>query len=301
MRKYNYRPKLPPFFEGWYFRHYSKEHTLCVVVGRNVDGSGAGSSFVQIIYDEKTYNINLSLDKFSYLKTKFAIKLGKNYFTEKGIVLNINTEVITIKGKITYKDITPLNYSFMGPLSLVSNAECRHEIISLRHTLSGVLKINGKYVCFDNGIGYIEGDSGRSFPQRYNWISSNYFDDTGASSNASIVVAIADVKLFKFNFEGSSCVILYEGKQYRLATYKGAEIKINQRNKIVIQQGGYRLCINIHDKSGQELLAPNNGNMSRIIKESVDVKATFRFYKEGEMVFSIKSDRCCHEFEDKST
>lgn len=297
MKKYNYKPKFPPFFEGWYFRHYSKEHTLCIIVGRNVDGSGAGASFVQIIYDEKSYNINLSLDKFLYLKTRFAIKLGKNYFTEKGIVLNIDTDEIKIKGKITYRNITPLNYSFMGPLSLVSNAECRHEIVSLRHILSGGFRINGENVCFDNGIGYIEGDSGKSFPEKYNWISSNYFED----SDASIVAAVADVKLSKFNFQGCGCVILYKGKQYRLATYKGAEIQVNQNNKIIIEQGRYRLCVNIYGKNGRELLAPNNGNMSRIVNESVDTKATFRFYRDDETIFSLKSDRCCHEFEDKST
>ena len=297
MKKHNYKPKLPPFFEGWYFRHYSKEHTLCVIVGRNVDSSGAGASFIQILYDEKSYNINYRLDEFLYLKTRFAIKLGKNYFTERGIVLNINTNEINIKGKVMYNEITPLNYSFMGPLSFVTNAECRHEIVSLRHSLSGVIKINGESICFDNGTGYIEGDSGKSFPKKYNWISSNYFKD----NDVSIVAAVADVKVFKFNFEGCSCVILYKGKQYRLATYKGAEIKTNKKNKIVIEQGDYKLCINIYNKNGQELLAPNNGNMSRIIKESVDVKATFRFYKEGEIVFSMCSDRCCHEFEGKST
>lgn len=297
MKKYNYKPKLPPFFEGWYFRHYNKEHTLCIIAGRNVDSSGAGASFVQIIYDGKSYNINYRLDEFLYLNTRLAIKLEKNYFTEKGIVLNIDTDQIKIKGKVTYKDITPLNYSFMGPLSFVKNAECRHEIVSLTHSLSGVFKINGENICFDNGRGYIEGDSGRSFPQKYNWISTNDFVDC----DASVVAAVATVKIFKYNFQGCSCVILYNGKQYRLATYKGAEIKVNEKNKIVIQQGDYKLCVNIYNKSGQELLAPSNGNMSRKIKESTDVKATFRFYKESEIIFSMKSDRCCHEFEDKNT
>ena len=292
----NYKQKIHPFFEGWYFRHNSKEHTLCIIVGRNVDSSGAGASFVQIIYDEKTYNINFSLDDFIYLKSRFAIKVGKNYFTEKGVVLNIDTDEIKIKGKITYKDITPLSYSFMGPLSIIRNPECQHEIASLNHSLHGVLRINGEDVCFDNGRGYIEKDSGKSFPKHYNWISSNYFKDC----QASIIAAVADIKLFGFNLKGCGCVILYDDKQYRLATYKGAEIKVNKPNKIVIEQGVYRLCINIYNKDGQELLAPSNGNMSRIVKESIDVKATFRFYKEDKIIFSLYSDRCCHEFENKT-
>lgn len=293
MKNYNYKPNFPPFFEEWYFRHNSSNHTLCIIVGRNVDTNKAGASFIQIIYDEKSYNINFKLNEYLCLRTKFAIKIGKNYFTEKGIILNIDTDEIKIKGKLLYKNITPLKYSFMGPLSFVTNAECSHEILSLKHSLCGNLKINGESICFDNGIGYIEGDSGKSFPQKYNWISSNYFED----NTTSIVAAIADVKLFKLTFQGCCCVILYNGKQYRLATYKGAEIITNEKNKIIIQQGIYKLCINMYDKNKNELLAPNNGNMSRIVKESIDVKATFRFYKEGKLLFSLQSNRCCHEFE----
>ena len=48
----------------------------------------------------------------------------------------------------------------MGPFKYFP-MECRHRIISMRHTLEGRLKLNGKEIDFTNGLGYIEKDSAK--------------------------------------------------------------------------------------------------------------------------------------------
>ena len=75
----------------------------------------------------------------------------------------------------------------MGPFKYFP-MECRHGIISMRHTLEGRLKLNGKEIDFTNGLGYIEKDSGRSFPSSYVWVQANDFDEP-----CSIMASVADI------------------------------------------------------------------------------------------------------------
>ena len=54
----------------------------------------------------------------------------------------------------------------------LSFLECNHAIISLRHHITGSLKVNNQKFQII-GDGYIEKDWGRSFPQDYLWLQSN--------------------------------------------------------------------------------------------------------------------------------
>ena len=43
--------------------------------------------------------------------------------------------------------------------------ECYHGIVSMDHTVNGLIEINNEKIDFSEGRGYIEKDWGRSFPQ----------------------------------------------------------------------------------------------------------------------------------------
>ena len=60
----------------------------------------------------------------------------------------------------------------MGPFHYLPFLECNHAIISLRHHITGSLKVNNQKFQII-GDGYIEKDWGRSFPQDYLWLQSN--------------------------------------------------------------------------------------------------------------------------------
>lgn len=289
---YTEKIKKSPYFEGWYFKQESSNNSLCVIVGRSCDIAGEGKSFIQIIADGKSVNINYPLDNFVYLKNRFAIKLGKNYFTEKGIVLDIDDDVIKIKGKIEFGELTELSTSIMGPFEKLPFIECKHTVISMYHSLYGKMTINGQEICFDNGTGYIEGDRGKSFPGKYKWFQCNDFE----GKIASVTVAVADIPLIWRKFCGCFAVIYARNRIYRLATYKGAKIQKDTDNRIVITQGKYRLCIDyFSEDSGCELSAPVQGNMSRTIKEGNSCYIRVKFSYDDFLVFSGESDRCSYE------
>ena len=44
----------------------------------------------------------------------------------------------------------------------------------MKHNTSGEITLNGEKYNFDNGKGYIESDSGYSFPKNYSWVQGKY-------------------------------------------------------------------------------------------------------------------------------
>ena len=68
---------------------------------------------------------------------------------------------------------------------------------------------------FQNAVGYLEGDRGRSFPRAYIWTQCCF-------PEGSLVLCVAEIPLAGFRFTGVIGVVLWRGREYRLATYLGA-------------------------------------------------------------------------------
>lgn len=288
---WDFKSKNTPFFEGWYFKHNGRTDNISFIIGRSIEASGAGTAFIQVITENASYNINYPLGSFRKFKGRFVIKVGDSYFTEKGIYLNIKSKGLSMNGKIRYSKFTPLKYSFMGPLKNTLNIVSKHEVFSMKHVLSGKLLLNSKILDFDKGTGYIEGDSGRSFPQKYTWVQCNYFDNL----DASITTAVAEFRLFGKSFKGTACILNYNGNEYRLATYLGAKVDFCGNNCIIISQRKYKLVIKFDDTKGQKLFAPINGSMTRVIYERICTHGRFWFYEHDNLLTYGSSNRLSYE------
>lgn len=259
------------FFCGYYFKHQKGEHTLCLIPGRS-----DSEKFIQVITEE------------------FSVKLPfthGNHFSDKGVVLNISTPELSLTGKIRYKGLHPIRYDIMGPFSLFP-MECRHGIVSMNHRLEGEVVLNGKKIDFTGGKGYIEMDSGKSFPSAYTWVQANDFRE-----DCSIMAAVAVIPMCGLKFRGCICVIHYEGKEYRLATYLGVRVLRCTGNRIVLKQGRYLLDIRVRLRNGQSLNAPRNGKMTRTIVEAAACPADFIFYKGKKRIFFLHSEQAGFEYE----
>ena len=287
-KKYNKKR----FFEGWYFKHQYEHLNIAFIPGINIDKNGARYSFIQVITDSNSYYIKYDYKDFSISKDKLTIKIKDNIFSENGITVNIINKDIVIKGKLNYKDITPIKYDIMGPFSLLSFMECNHGVISLHHKVNGTLKINNEELIIKNGSGYIEKDWGSSFPESYLWIQSNDFKN----EKTSIMVSIADIPLSKFKFKGCIAIVYYKGKEYRLATYNGVKIIGYNENGLIIKRGKYKLEIEIKENYPQKLLAPNSGEMIRTIYENISCRAIFKFYIKDIKLFELKSNNTSFEY-----
>ena len=169
----------------------------------------------------------------------------------------------------------------MGPFRFFAGMQCSHGVISMGHSLRGTLELNGERLDFSNGIGYIETDRGRSFPSAYLWTQCVW----GGAERGSLMLAVATVPLPVAGFTGCIGSILYGGREYRLATYRGARIEAWSSSGAVIRQGTYRLDVQLLNERRQALRAPVEGRMERTIHESLCAEVRYRFWHGKDLLF----------------
>ena len=244
------------------------------------------------------------------MKKRFEGYYNKITDTQKAVAIIIEKssgiQVITkddsfvnpeIEWGIKYGEFTPIKYDAMGPFKFFPFMECKHKVVSMNHRASGKILINGHEFIFENADGYIEGDSGRSFPKKYFWSQCNTFKDI---DNLSVMASCARIPYLGLKFTGTICIIHLDGREYRLATYLGARVKAFSKDKLVIKQG--RKLLEIHvpspDKNAWELLAPVHGKMDRIIKESIASIVHYKFSIGGKIIFDVASDWAAFEYSD---
>lgn len=186
--------------------------------------------------------------------------------------------------------LSPLKYDIMGPFALVPFMECRHSVLSMRHSIRGNVWINGQEYLFQNAWGYWEGDRGRSFPKEYIWTQCCF-------SEGSLMLSVADIPMAGIHFTGIIGAVLWRGKEYRIATYLGARVVRTQNKMVRIIQGNLELDAWLLEASEQPLKAPAKGNMIRTIHESASCRAFYQLRKEGRTLFAFETDRASFEFE----
>lgn len=284
------------FFEGWYFKHQTKENTIAFIPGINIDGKGYKYAFIQVITNKFSYNFKYDFSDFKVSKNELRIKIGNNIFSKEGIYIDIKDENLIIKGEVKYRELTPIKYDIMGPFKYVPFMECNHGVLSMYHKLKGKFIINNEKINLDNGIGYIEKDFGTSFPKEYLWTQCNLFENTTEDYKYSIMASVANIPFMGGNFRGCICIVYYKGKEYRLATYNGVRVLKYSNDSLVLKRGKYKLEIKVMSKKPQKLLAPLKGNMEKIIHENPSCRATFKFYINNELAFNLYSDNCSFEY-----
>ena len=274
-------------FYGWYLKCQSDTQTLAVIPAVHNVGRKRTCS-IQIITDHDAWTVTFTTDVFQ--RTKRNIFIGENRFGEEGIHLAIHTSQLTVKGKLDFGPLCPLKYDIMGPFALVPFMECRHSVWSMRHSVRGNVYINGQKYFFHNAWGYWEGDRGRSFPKEYIWTQCCF-------SGGSLMLSVADIPMAGIYFTGVIGAILWQGKEYRIATYLGARVVQIQNNMVRVIQGNLELDAQLLEASECLLKAPAEGNMVRTIHESASCRAFYRFCKKGCTLFAFETDRASFEFE----
>ena len=281
-------------FEGWYFKHQSQATSLAVIPGR-----ADGGAFIQVLTNHHSFNIPYPLSMFHRGDT---LQVGGNKFSLSGISLAIDCPELTLSGKIKYSHLTPILGDIMGPFRFFP-MECRHRVFSMKHALSGRVALNGEMIDFSDGVGYIESDSGRSFPSRYIWIQCNDVDTDSClrtKPDFSVMVSVAKIPFYGLKFWGCIAIVWLNGREYRLATYNGVKILCCQADCLDIKRGKYRLMITVDRNEGQLLAAPQSGVMKRPIRESLSCPARFKFMEADCVLFDGKSDYASYEYSSPS-
>lgn len=206
-------------FEGWYFKHQRGEEMVAFIPGRAESGP-----FLQMISPQGARQFAVS----RLTVGGGMVRADRCWFSTRGC----HIELPGLRGGgIVYGPLSSLSCDIMGPFRFLP-MECRHGVISMVHTLRGILWIDGQPHRFDGGQGYIEKDSGISFPRWYLWVQCNDF-----SAPCSVMLSVAAVPLGPISFRGCICALLYRGRTYRFATYQGVRILRFSPRRVCLAQG----------------------------------------------------------------
>ncbi|MGL5972916.1 MAG: tocopherol cyclase family protein [Oscillospiraceae bacterium] len=292
MNKFNGFNKDKIFYDGLYIKNEHNNLPIAFIPAFHIDDLGVKSASIQVITDSFSYNFKFFIEDFSVNKKDFYMKIGKNIFAQDGILIDLENENIKIKAKLYFDNISFLNYDVMGPFKNVKNLKCNHGIFSYSHSVTGEVNINNEKFIFDDNIGYIEKGWGESFPDTYIWSQCNKLQD----KNFFIMVAMAKIKYWGLLFNGSLATIMYDGKEYRLASYLGCKVKNYGRYGVVLKQGKYILKIKFLNGAPQKLLAPQNGDMTREIEESIKCRVKYELFENSKLIFRIIADNASYEY-----
>ncbi len=265
-------------FEGWYFKHQKGHNMIAFIPGRAESGA-----FIQMI--SANGSRHFAVPELSVHNG--VICAGECLFTPSGCRIRLPG----ISGEIGYGCFTALCSDIMGPFRFLP-MECRHGVISMAHTLSGGVTVDGEYICFDGGVGYIEKDSGASFPPSYLWLQCNNF-----SEPCAVMASVAHIPFGRISFRGCICAVVYRGREYRFATYNGVRILAAEAGHLCLSRGKQLLELEIMPvNGGHPLFSPVRGQMSGTIRESNNANVHLRLWERGERILDLHSSRAAYEF-----
>ena len=277
-----------PFFYGWYFRCQSETDTIAVIPAVHISGEKSSSS-IQILTERGVWNMEFPISEFKLSRKQMKMQIEKNCFSEKGIRLDIERAGIKIKGRLDFGPFAKPAFDIMGPFCRIPGMECRHSVYSMEHSVNGTIQIQGKDIRFSDARGYMEGDSGTSFPDKYIW--TQHFLPGG-----SIMIAAASIPLAGMHFTGCVGFLYRNKKEYRFATYLGASVKRMGENELLIRQGRYRLHVKFQKSGGNILHAPDNGKMIRTVREDVACQAEYTLTYGKHTLLHVTTDKAAAEY-----
>ena len=282
-----------PYFEGWYLKHQSPQgQALALIPAFHIDSGGRRTASLQVISSGAAWWLEYPEAQFKFSQQPLQVQIGPSSFSNQGIVLHIEQDGLSLHGTLHYGPFTTLRSDIMGPFCFFAGMQCSHGVISMGHSLSGTLDLNGECLDFTDGIGYIETDRGRSFPSAYLWTQCIW----DGPERGSLILAIATIPLPVGGFTGCICSVLSRGREYRLATYRGARIETWSSSKAVIRQGKYRLEVELLNERRQALYAPVEGRMERTVHESLCAKVRYLFWHGKDLLFQHTDGNASFEY-----
>lgn len=267
-------------FEGWYYKQRAGDYMLALIPGRAADGA-----FVQLIDSSGVRNFPMP----DFAADGDTVRTGDCLFSPHGIRVSLPG----VEGALRYEGLTPLCSDIMGPFARLP-MQCRHGVVSMSHTVSGLITVDGISHAFDGATGYCEKDCGRSFPRSYLWLQCNDFTDCPVP--LSVMAAVAHIPFLGFSFTGCLAVVMLAGREYRFATYRGVRIADCSPRHLLLRQGRLSLELDFAPLSdGLSLHAPVLGRMERRIRESCDARLRVRLSDNASLLLDTFSSRATCE------
>jgi len=291
---YQGKKKPASYFEGWYFKMVDAagEQIWSFIPG--ISYSADKHCFVQVIHANsgKTWYLRFPEQEFTSSRRVFQTTIDHNQFSSKGLNLDLSQAGLKVRGEVFFKDTHPFPGTFLSPgimgwYSYAPRMECYHGVVSMQHSLSGLLEVNGAEIGFDGGKGYIEKDWGTSMPSDWIWVQSNHFE---GDPGASFMLSLARIPWMRGYFPGFLSFFMTGGRLYRFATYKRSSVSLievkDDAVHIELSSRTHTLAVIVYRNIGGILKAPRHGQMEREIQESIVSRLDLELRdKQGTLLF----------------
>lgn len=102
------------YFEGWYFKQQAGGRTLAVIPGISMAADGSKTAFIQVITESASHFVAYPFSAFEARRSPLGVRIGQSVFTAEGLFLDIREPDLTLRGKLHYGELTPLESDIMG-------------------------------------------------------------------------------------------------------------------------------------------------------------------------------------------
>lgn len=303
---------MSEYFYGWYYRCQGEAGSAAIIPAVHLSPEKSACS-IQVITKTCSLYREFPISQFRIRRAEGQMQIGENLFSRQGVRLGFEAfpleaeegpegqsevgtgrqEAVPVYGVLRFGRLAEPGYDIMGPFALFPTMECRHAVYSMRHRVEGRLSWGEEKLRFQRGLGYLEGDSGTSFPERYLWVQQ--FLPQG-----SFMVAAATIPFGGVRFTGTIGFVLLDGREYRFATYLGATVREMGQRRLEICQGRYRLLLRFPEQGGRALKAPERGSMTRRIRENIAGEVEYTFLKGDQVLLRGRTDQAATEYADKT-
>lgn len=269
----------------------SETKAFAFIPGIAMKETGESHAFIQLLDGKEKRSEYFSFDAAKFIPSdkKFELSIENNYFSADGLRLDLPH----VTGSLNFSGVVPwpnrwYSPGIMGPYTFVPFMECNHGIVSMDHSLSGSLTVNGEVIDFTGGRGYIEKDWGHSFPSAYIWMQSNHFSSPGISFKASI----ARIPWVTGSFTGFIAGLWLGDRLYRFTEYNRTRLnRLSVSNSTVELEFTNRsgiINISAPFDSTTSLASPVKGLMDGRIEESMTsiISLTLSESTSGQVIYS---------------
>ena len=111
------------------------------------------------------------------------------------------------------------------------------------------------------------------------------------------MLSVAEISMGPVHLTGVIGIIQLRGKEYRLATYLGAKVVKIRDSQIIVRQGAFTLTATLLEQTISPLRAPQNGAMTRIIRENPACRAWYHLRDNRKTILEFETAAASFEYE----
>lgn len=233
MYYYHGHKKRKNWFENWIFKFQNHSMNIVFIPRIEFDEKARATVFLDVFLD-KLYSISFFMEDFNSEENQLSIRLNNCYFTERGCSLNLQTQELSIKGRINY-DLN-LSSTWSDFFASFISVYQHHAIISPFHSLSGILVINSKEWDFNGGMGYIEMNWGKRSKHTFIWNQSLW------KQNQINSISLLANQFSFFNWDIKTCLLAFYGEEVQVIFNAPIQAKILKMNseELIVTKNEYR-------------------------------------------------------------